>query len=714
LINTFAQPTATLPDSATEAAPDWLRSLLEHELGIVDSGLPLAGILARPSDYDRRVALQLIDSARGRGGVGWAERLLAVLLLENRILRISPTDLAEFDFLFVQLGLKPNAGAEVPLIPGLLDEGYRSISLAEFANEFRRRLGRFNRVHECINIGAPSCEAWRYLLRVSREACKLTMARYFFQPAEVVEQARRAAVMTQGAEHTLARVHAHPDFVCRAANLHMPAFEREILNRLTADHNVYWVTEATSSELNSPIEYPLTSAVLVVKPPGSDLEFEIKRAGVRGPRKLDVVYQSNGKPVPVSHSLHGGSLGWLGRRESRGSAIFAEVYGLVHGKECPCSRTVSIASIVGVPTSRGERHILDYLTDRDAFGAGFEETRLAMADCVKAQPSDTGISPASYGGEMGLTLQYIGQAQPQQATIFNSSSYRLDRIAAYLSDDGPEEYFRVGLGRDYSPDDARWLADTVLEEILGSVVRPASDDLNDSTHGAYLRSAFLISENRRRADETYLSLMRQIGECWGTLLAVRGYSDGESFVLRNVGLKSQWRDGDWRVRIIFMDHDDLVVPGIQLRHFHPSRAVPGMMRDQAYVFGGPLAGSVIEGECGALAKIYRVGDELSETGMNALRRELAAAYHKTQSAMTEDAELRALFFPEFLERLGDFDRLVAKFLQTDAAFEMQWKSQAAAYLSEKNYPDDLTAQYVQVIPQFRRFFERMAFLYSSR
>ena len=707
----FAQPTSGQSGCEIDSTPTWLTSLLKAELGLVDCALPLAGILARPREFDRRIAQQLMDAARGFSGAAWAERRLAVLLLENRILRISPDDLAEFDFIFVQLGLKPKGGADVSLLPSLLNEGHSSTTLTEFAVEFRRRVGRLNRVHERIDVGVPSCEAWRYLLRTSREACKLTLARYLFKPAEVVEEVRRAAAITHGVEHTLSRVHARPDFACASTHSGVPAFEREILSRLNADHEIYWVSEATSSELNSSIEYPLTSAVLVVKPPGSDLEFEIKRAGVRGPRKLDVVYERKGKPVAVSHCLHGGSLGWLGRRECRGSALFAAIYRLVHGKECPCSLTVSISSIVGVATSHGERHILDYLTDRETFGSGFEETRQAMMDCVKSLPADTGISPASFTGEMGCTLQFIGQVQPQQATIFNSSSFRLDRIAAYLSDDGPEEYFRVGLGRDYGREDAVWLADTILDEILGSVVRPSSDY---STYEQYVRSAFLVPENRRRADETYLSLMRQIGECWGTLLGVRGYSDGESFVLRNVGLKSQWREGGWRVRIIFMDHDDLVIPGIQLRHFHPLRAVPGMMRDQVHVLGGPLSGSFILGECGAVAKIYRATSELGETGLNALRLEMTAAYRKTQSGLAENVELQALFFPAFLERLGDFDSLVASFLQTDAAREEHWKSEAAAYLSANKYPEELAAQYLQAIPQFRRFFERTAFLYVPR
>lgn len=700
-----------LPAEELPTVPKWLIALLEAEFSMVCSS-PLIAVLARCGRYDRSIALQLINTAKGHSNESWPERLLAVILLENQLYHLSANDIAEFDLVLVHLELKPKTGLDVPLRHSLLEDGYSSLTLEIFISEIKRRLGRLERIHKRLKADDWNLAVWHSLAQISREPCKLTLARYLFTPVEVADEICKSATLTQGARHTLSRAHDLPEFACAGDISDAPAFEREILRHLCNGNNIYWVAEQTSSGLNALVEYPQTSSVLVVKPPGSDREFEFKRAGTRGTRKLNIIYEKNGKHAPVSHRLHGGSLGWLGRRESGGSALFSKIYRLVHQKESPCSRTVAVSSIAGVPTPEGERHILDYLTDRDAFGNdGFDEMRQALKECVNAFPVDTDMQPASYTGEKGETLQFIGQAQPQQAIIFGSSSFRLDRIALYLSNAGPEEYFRVGLQRDYQQEDAIRLADTVLEEILGTLCCPKE---SLPTYREYVQAAFALPENRKRADTVYLSLMTQIGECWGTLLAVRGYSDGESFVLRNVGLKSQWQNGNWQVRIIFMDHDDLAIAGRRFQHFWPLRAVPGMMRDQVHILGGPLSGDIIPGETGTLARIYRVSEELAAEGLATLKLVMRQAYDKTHSALKTNQELKELFFPEFIDRMGDFDYLVTSFLKADPAQQNLWASEAEAYLKAKGYPETLASDYTKAIPHFHNFFRRTAFVYSPK
>ena len=267
----------------------------------------------------------------------------------------------------------------------------------------------------------------------------------------------------------------------------------------------------------------------------------------------------------------------------------------------------------------------------------------------------------------------------------------------------------MGLGRGYTLRDVRWLADSVLEEILGAVTVPSEGYLD---YPQYVRDAFRVPENRARANENFLSVMRQIGECWGTLLAVRGFSDGESFVQRNVGLKSFWKNGAWQIRIIFMDHDDLTVAGSRYQYLWPWREVSGMQRDQIHILGGPMGDEIIPGETGVLKKIYRVSSEVGGAGLKSLEEAMSGAYDRTQSQLDTNLELRALFYPQFLEGYRDFDELVPGFLEANPSQAESWKAEAAASMKAKRYDDELIAEYTKTISHFRGFFERVSFLYS--
>jgi hypothetical protein len=617
-------------------------------------------------------------------------------------------ELTEFDLISTTLGLKPELGQTIQVKAFVLEEGFSTQDFRGFIHELVRRLSRLNRLHASIRHADWDSPVWEYFVRASRDVSKLTLARYVFTIEEVVEEIERSLIVTTGAEDTMSRFGSPSRSIAELVGA--PRFETEILLRLCADRKIYWVSDQCSSELNALVEYPLTSAVVVIKPPGSDLEIEIKRAGTRGPRRLNVISRRNGAVAPISHRLFGGSLGWLAQRETAAAGIFSNIFRSVHGKEGPCSRGIMNSSIVTVPTAAGETHILDYLTREQDFGTGFAETRAAMRTCAESFPSDTGVTQASYSGEAGMTLKFIGQALPQQAVIVGSSSFRLDRIALYLSEAGPEEYFRVGLGRSYTLWDVRLLADSVLEEILGEVSIPPEGYLN---YSQYLHDVFGLAENRRRSDDNYMSVMAQIGECWGTFLAVRGFSDGESYVQRNVGLKSIWKDGRWQIRIIFMDHDDLTVAGSRYQYLWPWREVSGMPMDQIHILGGLIGGETIPGEVGVLKNIYRVSSDVSCAGLKSFERALRAAYQKTQTELATNQELRRLFYPRFLQGYRDFDELVPGFLETDPSQIDFWKAKAEAYLGSKQYEDELIAEYIKTIVHFRDFFERIKFLYST-
>jgi hypothetical protein len=651
--------------------------VVHAEFGQASRAPALIETACAPAGYDPAAARTLLAAARGGLGEGWAERRLAVLLLENLLLRLSP---GESSHEIHSLGM---AG------------GMRE-------TEISGRMARLKRAHDAIRTPNLESIGWRYFLRVARDVSKLTLARFVFTPAEVVAEVRRHLTVSRG---TGGAIHLMTGVTGRRP-VEAPDYEAAILDLLCTQREIFWVTERCGAEINALVEYPLTSAVVVVKPPGSDWEIEIKRAGTRGPRLLDVIHNRGGVIAPLSHRLFGASLGWLGAREGKAVDYFSRVYRYVHGRQSPCSHTAVNTSVVTLPSGENEIHLLDYLNES---GPGTQE---AMRECVRNFPSETGVPPTTYSGALGLTLDTIGQMLPQQAIIFGSSSFRLDRIALYLSERGAESYFHEGLGRGYTIPDARWLADSVLEEILGEVDPPnVTNDVPYEDYGQYVRDAFAMPSNRRRADVHFVSVLRQIGECWGTLLAMRGFTDGESFVLRNVGLKSVYAGGEWQVRLIFMDHDDLILAASRYPYFWPTRELSGMDRDLIHILGGAQGDHVVEGEVRALESIYRVDAPTAEAGVRAMQEALVAAYRATQTQIDTNVEFRAQFYGEFLNWHRDFDHLYATLLRTDPSQQEQWNAESRAYLRGRGWGEELIDESLYAVTRFRPLLERLRFLF---
>jgi hypothetical protein len=510
---------------------------------------------------------------------------------------------------------------------------------------------------------------------------------------------------------------SEPPFVkeemSRALEL-LPDFEAGILRCLCETSKIYWVSEATSSEINSLVEYPATTVVLVIKPPGSDVEFEVKRAGRRGRNSLGVVFARDGYTVPPSHRLDGGSMQFLLRNETRAAARLGAIYRLVHGAEAPIAHYISRSTIYAVPAPAAEVPTLRYFTDSGIFGDGFPEMRIAMEESVAEFKAEGYPTLPDLPGDLGLTAKFIGVVAPTQAILSGTSSFRLDKLATYLSDNGPERYFKEGSSVSYTSDDARRMADAVLEEILGSYKPP---DVLYQDHDQYLDAAFLVADNRARADNVYLSVIKQIAMFWGLLLAVRGYSRGESVVARNVGLKSFWDKGQWEVKIIFMDHDALFIPAPWDEDLHVHHALPSMTMDERYLCGKSTPELFPTSSAGYLKGIYRIDEETEAEGQAVAKAVLLETYRKTQHELLTNRGLRLLFNEVFIDRLFILDTLVAGYFQGKLNSEESaaWQEEMRQMLAAKGYTDFRFSfdAYMEIIEKNRVFLERYLFLFDA-
>lgn len=659
--------------------------------------------------HNKGFCLKLITIAKQRTGVAWNIRRLATLMLEHQVLKLRPDNLDSFDLLLVQLNLKQAPGDEV-VVSSVLKEGYSSTDIRHFIPELSRKLERLSRVHEKIKGRRTPDTALRDFIYVSRQHCKLALARYLFTPQEIVAEIFRQLHLTDGVKDLDI---SQPSFIeneiTRTTSL-LPEFEAEILKRLSQTSRIYWVSKRTSSEINSLVEYPLTTVVLVIKPPGSEFEFEVKRAGLRGDNSLNVVYARDGYTVPPSHRLDGGCMQWLLRYEAQAATKLGLIYRIVHGTEAPIANYITRTTIYAIPGRNSEVGTMDYFTEPQSFGKRFHEMRVAMQESVSAFSNEGHVTLPDLPGGLGLTGQFISQVAPAQAILSGTSSFRLDKLDAYLSSAGPEKYFKEGLQVAYSKDDARRFADNILEEVLGVYQPP---EIQYETNEGYVAAAFSVAANRVRADRIYLSLVEQIARFWGTLLGVRGHTQGESFVARNVGLKSLWRSGQWQVRIIFMDHDAVAIPGPSEKNFYAEGGIPTMVLDENYLWRrtpGYFAGSTL----GYLQRIYKIGDDLDRKGEALAQRTLKESYEKTLQAVLGNEKLRSLFHKQFLDRLLDWDTFVEGYLQMNnhKSANARWKKKMKDLLAAKGYRNGAVEKLSVTVEKNRDFLQRYSFLFQ--
>ena len=699
-----------MPQFANGRLPDRLDDVVLSEFGNCPAALNLvAEFLQRRRSRSSRqqFVTRLIRVGRDGADHRWEVRRLAALMLQHQALQIPPDRTGEFRWLLGELGLLVSDDA---VAAELLREGYTTTEFGGFVQQFRDHLARLDSVLGKIRGMRTSASALRDFVEVSRQECKLALARYLFTPAEVVGRIRRFVRLSTGESNQLYGIGQSTVDV----SLSLPAYEREILRRLVAGTDVYWVADNTPAELNRLVEYPLGAVTLAIKPPGSWLEFEIKRAGRRGPQPLSVAFRRNGRNLPPSHRLDGASMGSALEAEASQSSLLAHIYHKVHGRPAPLSRVQSIKAKVTIPAKcdePDERHLLDFLSKPRDYGQGYDEMRTAMQQVVEAFTKEHRWNLDELQGRVGLTLQFLNHTTPSQAVLSHTSSFRLDRLAEYLSPEGPHAYFAEGLKRDHTGKDDKRLADLLLDEVLGLCQPPA---VRYRTYQQYVEAVMQVPQNRATADRVFVDVLNEVGCLWGTLLAVRGCSNGESFVGRNVGLRTVWDAGRWQVKMVLMDHDDLHLPGRAAREFRANHFFPGAIKDEVYIIGAQNMAGCVTTMWDNLRAIYRVDAGVAAEGRKRLFAAQNAACLKTQEALLHDECLRACTSREFIQSMVQWDAIAQLYLQAhrrDAG--NAWRELAHDLLRKQRQGSDMAKLRVLEVERFSPFLERYPQLFDT-
>ncbi|MEM7349977.1 MAG: hypothetical protein AAF657_04170 [Acidobacteriota bacterium] len=697
---------ASLSEQGSLTLPIALREVVQAAFARATEAESLLGELLRQPSYDRRLIRRLLQVARGHTEAAWDLRQLATLALEHQITKLDPQATAELDYLFGELGLWEEGAEQVALTDDILRQGFSSRESGVFAEELLRWLGRNARVHRALDGFRTSPAALADFIALARRACRLHFARFLFDPHEVARRIT-AATRTSGATpspYLEQNPFSHAE--ARRTLERLPIFERTILDDLIQAQVAYWVAAETPAEINSLVEYPLTTVVLVVKPGGSCAELELKRAGLRREAPLGAVFERDGRPVPKSHRLDGGSFGHHLEWESQAAARVARLFRHVHGEEAPLPAVVALSTVDTVPFGGERLPPRDYFDSPHVFGQTFDAVQSAIDRSVAAffQP------PRSPPAEETATESFLGYARLSQSMVVGTSSFRLDKLSTYLSDKGPEVYFRDGLGRDYDDAEARCFADELLEEILPQYVAPqcAPPATDGESYGAYVRAALAGPQNRALADAWYSRLVQRVAKFWGTLLATGSGSSGECFVPRNVGLRRTWNGGEWRIEVVFLDHDALRTATATLEDFWPEHEMLPIVRDEYYIRGGHDELGALQ----ALASIYHVDASTIADAEQAFHLELKRAFDATRAALEATGRLDDVLHPSYQRKLLEWHELVRLSL-TPHGVSDAWKTLGEGLLRAGGWHEKLIRQAVAMARRHTSFFDRYAFLYEA-
>jgi hypothetical protein len=608
----------------------------------------------------------------------------------------------QFVPLLERLGFTPPSGAACR--SDVLKQGYTTTEPFAFFGELKRRLARLTPTHEFLLRTEASPEAVANFHHVASQECLLTLARTVFGADEVVSRVLSHVRLSAAEIDTAEDDQAFQQEANTAIEV-LPEYEADILLRLRSDIRTWWIGSDTPTMHNALVERPIDTSALVIRPPGSTIEFEIKRVGLPGRQPLSVAFKRDGSRLAPSHRLQGACTLSVLRWEATNSALLSILFREIHGESAPISQMTELRKIKAVPRlGGGDVPLPNWFDDPAAFGDGFDAMRRAMARSLSAFVEEDSVIKSVPRSCEAQTRAFLQCMTPAQCTLVGTSALRLDNADRWLRREGVESYLTTVYGRSPSKPEACRFADTILMEILGTYRPPA----RTKSYARYVAAAFADSENRAAADRAFIAAVKSLGRLWGTLLGLRGYTEGESFVPRNVGLKAVWVGGEWRPQIIFMDHELTSIIGKRWRQFHPRTALPGMHKDWIHIVGGKLGGQLWPGTVSTLRDVYRVDAKLADRARADMIAEMRRAYRVTLARLREDENVRSHFRMSFLDPLLAWDEAVALYRASrfGARKRSKWKGRVRRLLEAHGLGDALVEEYRDAIHRHRHMLRR--------
>jgi hypothetical protein len=163
-----------------------------------------------------------------------------------------------------------------------------------------------------------------------------------------------------------------------------------------------------------------------------------------------------------------------------------------------------------------------------------------------------------------------------------------------------------------------------------------------------------------------------------------------------------------------MDHDNLRIPDEEEESFWPHPAFRASVVDESFLCANPDRPKQIEGSSlWCLEEIYHVDAPTRAKSKDYLHRGMEKGYKQTRRGMDHDPSVQRFFSKSYIQHMHDWDAIVSDYLTIcdDPRKVIDWKNRTEAYLSRRNYLEEIIANYLKGVEKHDDVVKRYSFLY---
>lgn len=667
--------------------------------------------------------------------LGWCVRQLASMALEVQILHLNLKSKRRYNRLInilIELNVLKKDKDKVGFIDkdGLAKSGYPVNDVKAFVNSLIKRIRSQEYLYRRIcTENRKSSDLGDFIYR-SKQDDKHALFRFAVNAEQLLQQIKKQTnqVPKDTDEGETAGIAEYGYLPSRSLILNsLPPLERALVERIIAGKDVLLISPETPSDFNYLVTHPYTyfyahepdkpleTRVILIRTPGTSIEMQIKGSGIHGKNPFDIGYlikYNKNLPVVVrTHVLGGGAdfRSILGEYET--GLRFAKIYYQTYGKLPDMVLPIDIWGFKSVRIGAKEVNFMEYFSNPKYWGKkNFKKLKQRVRE-VASVWLDGYKSSWSFKKVLRELLKEFCFGQ---LLYVRTTAFRLKTLAKYLFETGPDVYFREIGKSSYTEDDARRMADTLIEEILGEYVPP---DIAFTTCPLYKKAAINDFRNKKRAGEIYKDLMKQMGQYWGAILGIGGTTDGYGFYDTNIGIKRVWENSEWKVKLVFHDLDSYYIPDERINVFRPTAFMRCFQKDARAIESPTEATmkSLIDPRT-QIANLYEVDENTRREGLAIFEREVRMAFQKTFATIKDDTSLSDIVKAGYVETFEAWVKAVQSFLEMknmDALSKKEWEKKTMRDLRKIGLKGRVRREYINSIIKNADFLRKHRFIFNE-